>query len=549
MTSPRPVVRWAVRAGAGAAALAATLAWPAIAGARVSGELRGVVPPGPITGHASVRTVGSAAGSAGPNPYSPATGHPYRHGVLPTVGRNRLMHSWASRHVAVPAASFLNLSYGGGIHGVGVTSGHEKVYLVFWGSQWGAQATNGNGDITLAGDPSGAAPYLQELFKGLGTGSERWSGVMTQYCDGVAYAAPSCPANSFHVAYPSGGALAGVWVDESSAAPDHATGNQLGAEAINAAHHFGNNTKASNRDAQYAIISPTGTHPDGFNTPNGGFCAWHDDTADPNLPAGPVSSPLDVAFTNLPYVTDLGPACGENFVNGGTQGVLDGFSIVTGHEYAETITDQLPAFGWTNTFTFAENGDLCAWNPPGTAGGTNDLALPTGTFAMQSTWANDSAGGSCAFSHRVVTNNWVLNGGFETGSLANWKARGAAAITKSGAHSGHFAARLGSSKPTAGNSSIAQTFTARGSQLSFWYNAKCPDTAASSWVRAVLTDHTAHTSVTVLARTCTANAGWQQVSRTVVVGHSYSLTVVSHDDDDTVHPDGNVTLVDDVVDT
>jgi hypothetical protein len=47
-----------------------------------------------------------------------------------------------------------------------VTSGHEKEYLVFWGSQWGAQATNASGDVTLAGDPTGAAPYLQELFRG-----------------------------------------------------------------------------------------------------------------------------------------------------------------------------------------------------------------------------------------------------------------------------------------------------------------------------------------------------------------------------------------------
>jgi serine protease len=30
------------------------------------------------------------------------------------------------------------------------------------------------------------APYLQQLFKGLGTGGELWSGVMTQYCQGVA---------------------------------------------------------------------------------------------------------------------------------------------------------------------------------------------------------------------------------------------------------------------------------------------------------------------------------------------------------------------------
>src|SRR5215471_11021441 len=109
---------------------------------------------------------------------------------------------------------------------------------VIFGSQWGTQGTNGNGDVTLSGDPSGEAPYLQQLFKGLGTGGEQWSGVMTQYCEGVAAGAQTCPARAPHVAYPHGGALAptevpagtppaGVWVDESAASPAHATGAQL----------------------------------------------------------------------------------------------------------------------------------------------------------------------------------------------------------------------------------------------------------------------------------------------------------------------------------
>ena len=518
-------MRGTLRASAAAGAVALALTLPAaVAGAR------------------------TGAAPAGANTYSPATGHSYRHGVLPTIARHRLMRHWASERAARTSSS-QNLSYGGGVKGVGVTSGHEKVYLVFLGSQWGAQATNANGDITLAGDPNGAAPYLQELFKGLGTGSERWSGVMTQYCDGVPYNAQSCPANSFHVAYPAGGALAGVWVDESAAAPNQATGSQLGAEAISAAQHFGNSTQASNRDAQYAIISPSATHPDGFNTPRGGgFCAWHDDTADPNLPGGPVNSPLDVAFTNMPYVTDLGQTCGENFVNRGAAGVNDGFSIVLGHEYAETITDQLPAFGWTNVASSQENADLCAWNPVGTAGGTNNLKLTTGTFAMQSTWANDNAGGGCEFTRGLVTNNWVLNGGFETGTLAKWTASGTTAIANSGSHSGRFAARLGQSAPTNADSSIAQTFTARGPHFSFWYNGNCPDTVAESWATAVLTDNTAHSAVTVLARTCTASLGWQKVGSTVIAGHSYTIRITSHDDNDGAQRDGNLTLVDDVID-
>ena len=530
MTARTLVVRWAIRAGT--ATVTAVIAAAGLTGTAVA---QAATPP-----------ANGAARPTAANPASPAAGHSYRHGVLPTIGQQRRMNRWATRHAISPAASALNLSYGGGVHGVGVTTGHEKVYLVFWGSQWGASSTDGHGNVTLANDPSGAAPYLQQLFNGLGTGGERWSGVMTQYCDGVPYNSHSCPPNSSHVAYPTGGALAGVWVDNSTATPDTATGSQLGSEAVRAAKHFGNTTQASNRDTQYAILSPTGTHPDGFG-PTGQFCAWHDDTADPNLPGGPVNSKLDVAFTNMPYVTDLGISCGENFVNGGTQGVTDGFSIVLGHEYSETITDQLPAFGWTNTLTDEENADLCAWNPPG-AGGTNDLTLPTGSFAMQSTWANDNAGGGCAFTHNLVTNNWVLNGGFETGTFAHWAAAGAAtAIVTSGTHGGKDAARLGKSSPTNGNSSIAQTFTAGGTHLSFWYNANCPDTVAESWAMATLADNTAHSSVTILAKTCTAHAGWRLVSGTVIAGHSYTLKVVSHDDNDVTQGDGNFTLVDDVV--
>ena len=312
------------------------------------------------------------------------------------------MRNWSAQHAAAPALSANNLRYGGGIDGIGVTTGAERVYLVFYGSQWGAQGTDADGNVTLSGDPSGEAPYLQQMFKGLGTNGDLWSGVMTQYCDGVAAGAQTCPSSSTeHVAYPTD-ALAGVWADEGTASPSQATAFQLGTEAVSAAAHFGNTTAAANRDAQYVIISPTGTHPDGFNTTAGQFCAWHDWNGDSSVRA---TSPYgDIAFTNSPYVTDAGGACGTDFVNPGSAGARDGISIVEGHEYAETITDQNPAGGWTDA-SGSENADKCAWIAPGTSGGVADLSLATGTFAMQSTWANDAAGGSgaCEFTHPIVT--------------------------------------------------------------------------------------------------------------------------------------------------
>jgi serine protease len=335
------------------------------------------------------------------NPYSPAYHHAYRHGVIPTISRQKAMKRWARNHPLNASAN--NLNYGGGIDGIGVTTGPQRVYLVFYGSQWGTQSTNGNGDVTLSGDSSGLAPYVQEFMKGLGTGGELWSGVLTQYCDGVAVGAQTCPAsNTQHVGYPTGGALAGVWVDESTASPSAASGHQLGVEAVNAAAHFGNTTAASNRLSQYVIISPHGTNPDHYQTQ--GFCAWHDYNGDSTLSGGAVTSPYgDIAFTNLPYIPDAGASCGANFVNG--NGPLDGVSIVEGHEYAETSTDQNPPGGWTDS-SGAENGDKCAWITPGTSGGSFDLSTGHGTFAVQTTWGNDGSGGAgtCEASHAIVTN-------------------------------------------------------------------------------------------------------------------------------------------------
>jgi putative Ig domain-containing protein len=336
------------------------------------------------------------------NQASPAYQHTYRHGLVPTRATAQKMAAWAQAHPTA-AASANDLNYGGGIDGIGVTTGAEKVYLVFYGSQWGTQGTNSAGNVTLSGDTSGVAPDLQAFFKGLGTNNELWSGVMTQYCQGVAAGTQICPAgNTQHVAYPAGGALAGVWADESTSSPATASGHQLGVEAVSAASHFGNTTAALNRNAQYVIVSPHGTNPDNYKTQ--GFCAWHDYNGDTTLSGGAVSSSVgDVAFTNLPYIPDAGTSCGQNFVNG--NGPLDGVTIVGGHEYAETITDQNPAGGYTDS-SGEENADKCAWITPGTSGGSFDLTTSTGTFAVQTTWGNDgnNNAGTCQASHAIVGN-------------------------------------------------------------------------------------------------------------------------------------------------
>src|SRR3954469_25223549 len=222
------------------------------------------------------------------------TVHSYRHGLEPTL--DSVLENRALGLPGLPGLNF-QLTYGGGNSGVGVTTGAPKVYLVFWGSQWGTAGTDANGYTTLSGDTMGTAPRLQAFFKGLGTNSEGWSRVMAQYCEGVSSGAKTCPATAPHVGYPTGGALAGIWVDTTAAAPGNATEHQLGGKAVDAAAHFGNTTPAANRGAQYVVVSPTGTNPDGFNTPGANFCAWHDWNGDDTLGGGAIPSTVgDIAF-------------------------------------------------------------------------------------------------------------------------------------------------------------------------------------------------------------------------------------------------------------
>ncbi|WP_181799181.1 Ig domain-containing protein [Kitasatospora acidiphila] len=371
-----------------------------------------------MTAAASPAGTSSAASQSVANPYNPSNNHSYRHGVIPTIQQNAKMKSWDASHPTPNVATGPEtLSYGGAIDGVGVNSGHAKVYLVFYGSQWGSQSTDSNGNAKFSGDPDGAAGAAQQMFKGIGTNNELWSADLTQWCDGpnVASGATSCPSNANFIPYQSGGVLSGVWEDTSVASPSTASGNQLGQEAVNAAAHFGNTASGSNRNAYYVIMSPTGTNPDSYQNQ---YCAWHDYTGDSTLSGGAVNSPYgDLAFSNQPYNMDSGAGCGVGFVN--SPGTLDGWTITLGHEWHEMMSDMNPAGGWTNhvsgsSFNGQENSDECAWLSPGTTGGAANISFGSfGTYPEQASWSNDT--NSCAISHPIVNGG----GGGNTVTVTN----------------------------------------------------------------------------------------------------------------------------------
>jgi len=260
------------------------------------------------------------------------------------------------------------LYYHGGIGGFGVETAPE-IYLVLWGSQW-----NFN-------DPSGEAAILQNFYSGVGGSS--WLNSVTQYCQGVASGTVVCGT----LGTPAGNQsnlFGGVWYDNTLAAPSRPGQSQLAAEAVNAAAHFGNKTASSNANVQYVIATASGNNATGFGTQ---YCAWHSSTS---------STYGNIAYTNLPYITDAGGSCGANF-NG--LGPKAGITIVGGHEMAETVTDQFPNGGWLDSGG-AENGDKCAWITSG-QGASASITLGTGTFPVQSLWSNgfNSGAGGCVLSY------------------------------------------------------------------------------------------------------------------------------------------------------
>ena len=189
--------------------------------------------------------------------------------------------------------------------------------------------------------------------------------------------------------------------------------------------------------------------------------------------------------------------------------------------------------GQSSTMTVSASATATVTSSTITVKGTATSGSHTANVALSVTSSGGGGGGS------------IVNGGFETGNLSGWTSSGASeTVTNSGCHGGTYCARLGSTTPTNGDSSIAQTFTAPtgATSLSVWYKETCPDTVTYDWALATLKDNTTGTTATVIAKACVTNA-WTNATSAVTAGHSYTLTLTSHDDNYSSDP--TYTLYDD----
>jgi hypothetical protein len=225
--------------------------------------------------------------------------------------------------------------------------------------------------------------------------------VQTQYCRTILPGALNCIGGSDFVTNPKK-QLAGTWTDPTPVPSDIVTlglaenlvDDPIAAEAERAAAHFGYNAQAT-----YIILTPPRTIATGEPV----YCGYHSQTSS----LGGLGNPGRLQYAFIPWQNQNWPGigttgCGMHFVNPTSDafgnGIFDGWSIVTGHEYAEAVTDPDNIASWQDGWLDAqgsENGDKCAWV------GTQNITLGAHQFAVQPLWSNeafDATGNGCAVS-------------------------------------------------------------------------------------------------------------------------------------------------------
>jgi hypothetical protein len=291
-----------------------------------------------------------------------------------------------------------DLIYHGGNAGAGAIGVEQKpaVYLVWWGPEWAGQGFTTEDTSGAMYSSKTLQTYLQSFFQNVG--GSHWANIQTQYCADALPGATNCVGGAGFVTNPKS-QLKGVWTDPSPVPSDIVTlglaqnlvDDPIASEAVRAVQHFGYNPQAT-----YIILTP----PTAIGTGEPYYCGYHTQTST----VDGLGNTERIQYAFIPWLNQNWPGigtggCGMHNVNAKSDafgnGVFDGYSIVTGHEYAEAVTDPdnfaSVQDGW-NDYQTSENGDKCAWID------TQNIALATHQFAVQPLWSNeafDATGNGC----------------------------------------------------------------------------------------------------------------------------------------------------------
>jgi hypothetical protein len=236
-----------------------------------------------------------------------------------------------------------------------------------------------------------------------------------------------------------------------------------------------------------------------------------------------------------------------------------GLTVAQGANGTSTISTAVLS-GSPQTVTFGASGQPAgtsvSFNPTSvTAGGASTMTVSVGASTTPGNYTITVTGTGTTTTHTTpvgltVTTPppGVVNGGFETGNLNGWAASGAfTPVMSTTPHTGSYSARLGSTSPVNGNSTLTQTVAvpSGSSRLTFWYQPHCTDTITYDQIQAQIRNTSGATLATVL-NVCSNSGTWTSVSFDTSAYAGQNIVLWFNDHDDGYAGDPTYFLLDDV---